>query len=87
MASKPTATLEVDGAVAVITLCNPPVNALHPDGERERGRVVSHHHRRRVDAAMMKKKKTVWRLCKKKSNALFPLSVVDSSSFSSLYYS
>lgn len=29
----PTATLEIDSGVAVITLQNPPVNALHPDGE------------------------------------------------------
>ena len=34
MAAPPTATLEIDGGVAVITLLNPPVNALHPDGER-----------------------------------------------------
>ena len=29
----PTATLDVADGVAVITLANPPVNALHPDGE------------------------------------------------------
>lgn len=30
----PTATLAVEAGVGVITLANPPVNALHPDGER-----------------------------------------------------
>jgi hypothetical protein len=38
MAAPPTATLEIDGGVAVITLLNPPVNALHPDGEGENAR-------------------------------------------------
>jgi hypothetical protein len=28
----PTATLAVADGVAVVTLANPPVNALHPDG-------------------------------------------------------
>lgn len=32
--TKPGALLSVDGPVAVITLVNPPVNALHPDGAR-----------------------------------------------------
>lgn len=36
MAAPPTATLEIDGGVAVITLLNPPVNALHPDGEQQK---------------------------------------------------
>lgn len=33
LAMPPTTLLEVQGGVAVITLSNPPVNALHPDGE------------------------------------------------------
>jgi hypothetical protein len=34
----PTATLAIEAGVGVITLSNPPVNALHPDGKRRRGR-------------------------------------------------
>ena len=33
----PTATLSVEDGVALISLANPPVNALHPDGKEERG--------------------------------------------------
>ena len=37
-AMAPTATLAVEDGVAIITLANPPVNALHPSGERGRRR-------------------------------------------------
>jgi len=33
----PTATLAVSDGVGTITLANPPVNALHPDGEENGG--------------------------------------------------
>ncbi len=34
-------TLTVEDGVAIVTLVNPPVNALHPDGARRRPRAVN----------------------------------------------